>query len=348
MQQKHSFSALILIILFLMFSCRHHKPAQEKSMIAIQDADSVLFEYADISGIGYEKGVTRRDPSDIIRAGNTFYVWYTKVPAVTNGEETPLYPSGYYGTIWYATSADSGFSWTERGQALGAGPSGAFDSHAVFTPNILFAGNKYYLFYTGVKPTPGNPEGNFENNSVNDYTAIGIAVASTPDGPFTRLSENPALTAGKDPEAFDSYRVDDAALLVKDNQYFLYYKGRSAAHKEKGPRLTRMGVAIAGQPGGAYLKTGKPVLDKSHEVLIWNARNGVYALASISKTIDFAPDGIHFSMVKKVSDIPSAPGLYRPHLTDHSLKAIPGWGISMKRMGKDIYLVRFEMKKPCW
>lgn len=332
------------IITFLISSCNQHKPADEKHMTGTQRANNTFFEYADISGIGYEKGMTRRDPSDIIKTGNTFYIWYTKVPANTNGQKTPLYPSGYYGTIWYATSADSGFSWSERGQALAVGLPGAFDSHAVFTPNILFAGGKYYLFFTGVKPTPGNPDGVFENNSVNDYTAIGIAVADSPDGPFTRINENPALTVSKDREAFDSYRVDDAALLVRDNRYYLYYKGRSVAHGEKGPRFTRMGVATAGQPGGPYLKTGKPILDKSHEVLIWNAKDGVYALASISKTIDFAPDGIHFSIVKKVTDIPSAPGLYRPHLTDHARKDIPGWGISMKRKGKDIYLVRFEMK----
>ncbi len=61
---------------------------------------------------------------------------------------------GYWGTIWYATSKDEGYTWTERGEALGVGIEGSFDSQATFTPNILFARGKYYLFYTGVKPTP--------------------------------------------------------------------------------------------------------------------------------------------------------------------------------------------------
>ena len=32
-----------------------------------------------------------------------------------------------------------GLHWEERGQALGRGPHGAFDEHAVFTPTVLVA-----------------------------------------------------------------------------------------------------------------------------------------------------------------------------------------------------------------
>jgi hypothetical protein len=35
------------------------------------------FRYKPITGIGYEKGVSRRDPSTIIRVGDLYYVWYT-------------------------------------------------------------------------------------------------------------------------------------------------------------------------------------------------------------------------------------------------------------------------------
>ncbi len=312
-------------------------------------SDSVWFEYTKITGIGYEKGVSRRDPSDIIKVGDTYYVWYTKIPAFTGGEPTPLYPSGYYGTIWYAISTDKGRTWTERGQALGAGPVNAFDSHAVFTPNILFDHGKYYLFYTGVRPTPGKSPGTFENNSINDFTAIGLAVSGSPDGPFVRIRENPVLEVSRDPSVFDSYRVDDAALLVRDGKYMLYYKGRSMKYKGEGPRHTMMGVAVATQADGPYRKVKEPLLDNSHEVLIWNVHGGVFALASISSTLEFAPDGLNFGRQqpaeKKISHIPSAPGLFRPHLTDHSVKKIPGWGISMMKEGKDIYLVRFELKK---
>ncbi|MCP4311572.1 MAG: family 43 glycosylhydrolase [Bacteroidetes bacterium] len=97
--------------------------------------------------------------------------------------------------------------------ALGTGEDGVFDSHAVFTPNILAYEGKYYLYYTGVKPTPGNPDKEFEGNSTTDITAIGLAVADSPDGP--------------------------------------------------------------------YDKHGDPLLDKSHEVLIWSQDGGVASLAAV-------------------------------------------------------------------
>lgn len=309
--------------------------------------DNAWFDYQEVSGIGYERGVSRRDPSDIINVGNRYYVWYTRIPAMTNDEKTPLYNSGYYGTIWYATSTDEGYTWMEQGEALGAGENGAFDSHAVFTPNILYAEGKYHLFYTAVKPTPGNLEDAFENNSDTDFTSIGVAVADVPDGPFIRIGHHPVVKASKDTASFDSYRVDDAALLVREGRYWLYYKGRSLAHGPGGPAKTRMGAAFAEQPEGPYQKHGASILDSSHEVLIWNHKGGVIALASLSSTLEFAPDGLDFKSKeakKKVENRPSAPGLYRPHLTDSHRKTIPGWGLSMGRKAGDIYLVRFEMK----
>lgn len=300
--------------------------------------DSVKFSYQPITGIGLDSLYNRRDNSDIIKVGSRYYVWYTRMNAPVT--------AGYWGTIWYATSEDEGFTWTERGMALGPGEAGKFDSHAVFTPNILVHGGRYYLYYTGVKPTPGNAENAFENNSTNDVTALGLCVADTPDGPFVRVGEGPILEISRDSSAFDSYRIDDASLLVRDQKIWLYYKGRSIAHGPKGPALTKMGVAFSDTPGGPYRKHGVPLLDKSHEVLIWTMDNGVASLASLDHSLHFAADGIHFSKLKnKLTDIPMAPGLYRPHLEgDHTRNETPGWGIAMQARKNVTYLVRFEMK----
>lgn len=76
---------------------------------------SVEFSYKDVTGIGHEKGVCRRDPSDVIKVGKKHYVWYTKIHSkMENGQRTPIYPEGYYGTIWYATSKDNGYTWKEE------------------------------------------------------------------------------------------------------------------------------------------------------------------------------------------------------------------------------------------
>ncbi len=334
----------ILISLFV--SCQQDKSQSPLISESGTFPDSVWFEYQELQGIGYEEGVSRRDPSDIIKVGDTYYIWYTKIPLVTSGERTRLYNSGYYGTIWYASS-DDGINWVEKGMALGKGPKGEFDSHAVFTPNILFAKGKYYLFYTAVKPTQGNQEGIFENNSTNDFTAIGIAVSDSPDGPFERLGNQPALSVSDNPDFFDSYRVDDAVLLYRDKKYWFYYKGRSLSHGQGGPSHTQMGVAFADKPEGPYIKNGPPILDRSHEVLIWNHNDGIACLASISSTLEFSPDGLDFDSIDaalKIKNRPAAPGLYRPHLTNIKDKSIPGWGISMGYKSGHIYLKRFEFK----
>ena len=295
-------------------------------------------------GIGEQKGVTRRDPSDVLKVDDTYYVWYSKVVHdEVDEKEEYLKTSGYAATLWYATSKDEGHTWKEQGEALGVGRKGSFDGQAVFTPNILEYQDKYYLYYTGVKHTPGLDY--FENNSTNDFTNIGLAVADSPDGPFRRVSSKPILTYNPDGTSFDSYRVDDASLLIRNGKIWLYYKGRNLADGRSGPAQTKMGVAFADKPEGLYKKyEGNPILDKSHEVFIWAHRQGVAAYASLSKTLEYEPDGLDFATGKagiRTLPKPNAPGAYRRELTER-LKKGPGveWGISM-RHGPNPYLVRW-------
>jgi hypothetical protein len=149
---------------------------------------------------------------------------------------------------------------------------------------------------------------------------------------------------GNDAGEFDSYRVDDAALLIRDEKIWLYYKGRSRGHGEAGPRHTRMGVAFATSPEGPFTKHPQPILENSHEVLIWNQDGGIASLASLNRSLYFAPNGLNFSLDREqLLKIPTAPGLYRPHLTDHTVDGVPGWGISHAVKNGDVYLLKFEL-----
>lgn len=318
-------------------------PDQEINSIK-EKFSNTKFNFEEVTGIGFEAGVTRRDPSDVIKVGNTYYVYYTKVPDA----EPRYWGAGYWGaSVYCAISEDEGFSWTEVGEMLSVGEKGKWDSQAVFTPNILYANGKYYLFYTGVKPTLGNPDGEFENNNLTDITSIGVAISDSPTGPFKRVSGEPILKVSVEPEKFDSYRVDDSALLYRNGLYWLYYKGRSLVGGHLGPAHTRMGVAFSKYPEGPYTKLGKEILDGSHEVFIWPQGTGVGAFASLSETFEYAPDGIDFMSDKlnaKVEVRAVAPGGFRPDLTNPVVVGEGlNWGISMIPNQHECYLVRFEL-----
>ncbi|MBP0904161.1 family 43 glycosylhydrolase [Mariniflexile gromovii] len=340
---KRTYIFLSIVVISMVFvSACGNKPTKKietnnESAQLVAPTKKVSFSYSEIEGIGKDPVYNRRDPSDIIKVGNKYYIWYTRM-------DKPV-RSGYWGTIWYATSEDEGHTWKEQGMALGLGEEGAFDSRSVFTPNILAYKGKYYLYYTGVQPTPGNPEKKFEGNSTTDFTGIGVAVADSPDGPFKRTENNIVIAHSEVASDFDSYRVDDASLLVRDGKIWLYYKGRCIEHGKEGAKHTQMGVAMASKPEGPFQKYSKPLIEKGHEVLIWNQNGGVASLASLSKSIHWAKDGLNFNPIEEnLTTIPMAPGLYRPHLENgNKTSKIPGWGICMRQSDGEAHLFRYEI-----
>ena len=275
----------------------------------------VVVVHSELKGIGAQKGVMRRDPSDVIKVGDLFYIWYSK------GKISP----GYDATVWYATSSN-GRDWTEKGQALAKGAPGSWDAGSVFTPNILVANDRYWLFFTGTSKSYTKP--------FNPDSKIGIAVSDSPDGPWERLDSNPVLKNSNDSKDFDSHLVDDACLLVRDGKYWFYYKGRQLG---KSPAQTQMGLAIADQPEGPYERhSSNPVIPGNHEVLVWPQGKGVAAMIgttgpkNIINSILYAEDGIHFSKTHNVTDGPWAGGTYRPEaFSDSGEGEVPEWGVEI-------------------
>lgn len=301
------------------------------SAVAQPAAPSVALptDFSYTAAIAHEPGVTRRDPSDVIRAGDTYYLWYSKV---TKGPGITDYPSGYAATVWYATSPD-GRAWTERGEAVGKGGAGAWDERGVFTPNILRFGGKFYLYYTAVSAA--------HDNAVPTPTHIGVAIADSPAGPWKKFAGNPILSPSTDPAKFDSSRVDDAALAIRDGKIWFYYKGRT---KGKGPWETKMGVAISASPTGPFVKQGDP-LHAGHEVMIWPQGRGVASLATAAgpRVVYYAADGVRFEQRNSVQNPPAAPGAWRSDDFKNNPDG-PGlaWGISHQRVSSDFFLQRFD------
>lgn len=299
------------VIAFLLLSITLSGQEETKTIVATN---------FDLQGIGLEQDVMRRDPSDIIKVGDLYYVWYSK------GQIS----SGYDATVWYATSKD-GKAWAEKGMALDKGTPGSWEDESVFTPNILVSEGKYWLFYTGVSKKfkqPYNPD-----------SKIGLAVSDSPNGPWERVPKNPVLRNSDNPEDFDSHLIDDACLVVKDGKYWFYYKGRQ---KGKSPRETKMGVAIAEHPQGPYIKHKEnPVIMGNHEVSVWPQGSGVAAMIgttgpdSITNTIQYAEDGIHFTKIYDLKNSPTAAGLYRPEAFTESGKGeMPEWGVKIGKANR--------------
>ena len=101
--------------------------------------------------------------ASVVHDGAGFHRWYT-------GGEIDL----DVGRGGYATSAD-GWEWHEQGLAVGRGPEGAYDDRAVFTPEIFVHEGRYYLVYQCVKAP----------YVVRVKNTVGMAVAKSPDGPWT-------------------------------------------------------------------------------------------------------------------------------------------------------------------
>lgn len=319
------------ILMLFLISCKSQKKEEKLTEI-------VKVTYSELKGLVRDtNGFLRRDNSDIIKEDSLYYVWYSKMNQFI--PNTPI-----TSTIWYATSPD-GHTWTEKGECITTGEEGSWDERYVYTPGILVAEGKFYLFYTASNIVPPGKRSN---------TAIGIAVADSPNGPWTKIASNPVLLRSDDPSEFDSHKVDDACLITRDGKYWLYYKGRQWG---KGPTETKMGVAIAEKPGGPYVKhKNNPIAEGNHEVLVWPEGKGVAALIGMKLKgkqhipfyLIYSEDGIHFETTKEISNenAPWAPGAYRPEaFTDSGKGEMIEWGLHIGGEKPDLFLERFDIVK---
>ena len=297
-----------------------------------------------------QENTVRRDPSDIIKVNDTYYVYYTYMDKAKEQARIKkiglpfIYPEGYHGDIYAAKSTDEGNTWTEIGAVIVRGSQGSFDSNSAFTPNVLKYKEKYYLYYTAVGD-------GFTNKGYTDFnrTCIGLAVSDSPEGPFKKLKK-PVLETTRDNKSFDSFRIDDAALRVVDGKIWLYYKGRS--WKNATPN-TMMGYAVACKPTGKFKRQneGQPIQRGGHEVMVWEYKDNVYSFMSKghgknSGTYRKAEDGKSFEVENAIiSKSPRlrAPGIYRPELTGGVQKESTLWGVHMAHFKGGIWLKRFEI-----
>lgn len=297
------------------------------------------FKYRQERGLGYEKGVVRRDPSSILDVNGRYYIWYTRADQpcipVRHARATDALPAHPWdlADVWYATSRD-GYDWEEQGPAVERGLAGAYDERSVFTPDVLAHAGRYYLVYqVAVEPNHRcTPE------------SIAIAWSESPDGPWTKSpapivvpDDSGEIDVHGEPEqatvkgSWDSLQVHDPSLLYRDGRFWLYYKGEGIGYHHM---ESKWGVATSDSPIGPYTKSLlNPVTNSGHEVVVWKYDGGVAGLVNRcgpeKNTIQFAPDGINFEIKARVVVPPQAAG---PLRIDESRNSGPlsgfSWGLS--------------------
>jgi len=313
--------------------------------LPIDEEPPDVFSYS--AAIGYEEGVARRDPSPVIEVGETYHVWYAKASADA--------PAGC-GSIAHATSVD-GRHWVERDAALAPGVDGAWDCRGVSSPTILIAQGRYWLYYVGVGETgAADPDG--------ASTSIGVAAADSPDGPWERVGGEPVLRPGEEnlpdvqapgdgrltlwpsaEDVWDNQSVCSPCLVVRGGRYFLYYRGRQ---RGQSPEQSRIGLAVAADPGGPFDKhKANPLLDAGGEVCVWPQRRGVAALLAPvgpeGGTLQYSSDGVRFTRQAQVVP-PVAPGPFRAdgYQSDAWGKGIT-WGLCHNVTSRPApFLMRFD------
>lgn len=329
------------------------------------------FSYQTMKGLNYEEGISRRDPSTVIKVDDTYYVYYTRSPKtiapVGYKKATKVLPANTWDMcdIYYATSKD-GKTWEEQGITAARGPEGEFDDRSVFTPDIMAYKGKYYLYYQAVKFP-------YTERSKN---VIGMSWSDSPTGPWHRYPK-PVLVSGKpgkfgkDSEKrsniteygdFDSQKVHDPNLIVRDGKIWMYYKAHpmgvgSEHHAPRGVGLKKpypnfsMGVAIADGPEGPFVKHPlNPISASGHEALVWPYKEGVASMITANgpekNTIQWAKDGVNFEVKANIVLPPDAAGLYCPDKYDDT-KNGQGftWGVCHIAQSKSkpwAYLIGFK------
>ncbi len=309
------------------------------------------FRYSRVTGIGKddsELSVSRRDPSKVLKIGDTYYVWYTRrrtkympvgrLNIDQANDEIPVVDWDL-ADICYATTKD-GFDWVEQGVAVARAPKGNYGDRSLSTPDVLVFDGRYYLYYQTFTTMWRQ----------NDCVNVSIAWSDSPDGPWTRL-DRPVVAQGAEGE-WDSCAIHDPYPLVYKGKIWVYYKG-SPADKSPGNLLRANGVAIADHPEGPYVKSDlNPVTNSGHETMLWPYEDGIATLliqdGPEKDTVQFAADGLNFEPKAHVQLSPHAPGPFCPDaFADNGDGLGITWGLShiIPQTGNKntgLYLVRFD------
>lgn len=163
-----------------------------------------------------------------------------------------------------------------------------WDGRSTHNPRILFFKDKYYLIYMGSThpfEEPQHDQLTLDSKwciVARSNKRIGMAVADSPYGPWTRLDE-PILKTK--PNTFYSFLTSNPSpILQKDGSVMMMFKGRAYTKDGKHSAMA-LGMAYAPHIKGPYrvLNADKPVFNveeqgEAEDPFLWKDNRGYHAI----------------------------------------------------------------------
>lgn len=170
----------------------------------------------------------------IIKSGGAYYMYYT----------AGIFGGGQVG-LAVATSPDG--PWKKYGiPILATGAPGEWDDYALAQPRVYKFGQTYYMYYGANQNTWRGGRYPWR---------IGMATASSPEGPWTKHSGNPILNPGE-LGAWDGLGISLGSVSRVGDEYWMWYVGWN----EQLDEYAQIGISIAKIPEGPWASfEGNPV-----------------------------------------------------------------------------------------
>ena len=178
--------------------------------------------------------------------------------------------------VGYAVGSDPFGKFEYCGIALDGRGHGYWDRDVIHNPSVIKHGGKYYMYYMG---NYGN--GEFWNHR--NHQRVGVAVADSPRGPWTRF-ENPIIDVST--TGHDSLMTSNPSVAVTpDEKFVMIYKAVENNGKLPKGGSVVCGIATADSPIGPFNKSPAPVMVNPEnewsveDAFIWYEGDRFYSLA---------------------------------------------------------------------
>ncbi len=279
----------------------------------------VRFEMSPAEGLRDEK-FRRQDPSNILKIGSKYHLWYAKHPAELQWNQTRTAENIM--EIWMATSLD-GRKWFEEGAVLPVQDGGRIShARASHAPHVVPWEGRYYLFFSFFY-------GRYDADTLCGEKHIGLAVGEAVGGPYKILEDSPVLSPFAKPGHFDHYLIDDPCVIRRGGKFWLYYKGRNSKRSE-----CRLGVVVAENITGPYKRVMEgPVCETDwHTGCVWPHREGVAGIidGQKGKSVAYSPDGLCFETGSSIPEDILDVGVFCPDaFSDTDYGHGVEWGLSV-------------------